>query len=154
MAAFQDSVHDTSPGMCVQASALGLSVGVVLGAAAMQRYDYPVLLGLSVTLLLLMLVAPLTEVHAGSLAQLTAGFTMGSILVTGALTSPEVASTMIAIATPAYMCGMLGGVHAAISSPALLFPHAAGLASISVLAGSWGASHDPPMNPDLWLEGA
>jgi len=33
MAAFQDSVHDTSPGMCVQASALGLSVGVVLGAA-------------------------------------------------------------------------------------------------------------------------
>ena len=62
---------------------------------------------------------------------------------------------MIAIAVPAYICGTFGGMLASFSSAALLFPNAAVLGAVSVLAGVWGASHDPPaaaMNPDLWLE--
>ena len=119
----------------------------------MQRHDQAVLLALSLTLLILMVMAPLTEVNPGSLAQLTAGFAMGGIFVTGYVAGPEVASSMIAIAVPAYICGTLGGMLASFSSAALLFPNAAVLGAVAVLAGAWGASHDPPMNPDLWLEG-
>ena len=120
----------------------------------MQRHDNAVLLALSITLLILIIMAPLTELNPGSLAQLTAGFTVGGIFITGYVAGPAVASSMIAIAVPAYICGILGGVLASFSSAALLFPNAAVLAAVSVLAGAWGASHDPPINPDLWLEGA
>jgi hypothetical protein len=154
LAAFKDTGLQTSGGMFVQASALSLAVGTVIGAAALQRNDSAVVLGLSVVLLILIGLAPLTEAHTGFLAQLTAAFTIGGILVSGYTSGPEVSSSMIAVAVPAYMSGMLGAIHVAVCNPANLFPHAAGLASFSVLAGCWGASHEPPINPDLWLKGA
>lgn len=154
LAAFKDADSESSGGMFVQASALSLAVGVVVGAAALQRHDSAVVLGLSVVLFILIGLAPLTEAHTGFLAQLTAAFTIGGILVSGYTSGPEVSGSMIAVAVPAYMSGMLGAIHAATCSPANLFPNAAGLASFSVLAGCWGASHEPPINPDLWLKGA
>jgi len=43
--------EDTTRGMCVQASALALAVGVIVGAAALQRHDYPVLVALGITIM-------------------------------------------------------------------------------------------------------
>lgn len=154
LAAFKDSERESSGGMLVQASSLSLAIAVVVGAAALQRNDSAVVLGLSVVLLILIVLAPLTEVHTGFLAQLTAAFAIGGVLVAGYLSGPEVSSSMIAVSVPAYVCGMLGGMHAALCHPSHLFSNAVGLASLSVLAGCWGASHDAPIDPDLWLQGA
>jgi thiol:disulfide interchange protein len=46
--------EDTTRGMCVQASALALALGVIVGAAALQRHDYPVLVALSITIMVCM----------------------------------------------------------------------------------------------------
>jgi hypothetical protein len=179
----------------VQASSLGLGAGVVLGAASMHRQDSAVLVGLSSAILALCVLAPLTDVNAGSLVQLAAGVGVGAVALMvcngvwgveqrvkgegdgrrvyggrrgvghfdpnascaaaqAYFTSPETASAMIAITVPAYVCGLAGGTHAATSSSQNLYPIASALAAISILAGAWGASHDPPIDPDLWLAGA
>lgn len=56
---------------------------ITLLSPTLQRHDQAVLLVLSLTLLILMVMAPLTDVNPGFLAQLTACCAMGSIFVTG-----------------------------------------------------------------------
>jgi hypothetical protein len=70
----------------------------------------------------LIVMAPLTEANLASFAHVSAACSVLCILVTASVTGHEVASSMIAISVPAYMCALIGALHAAFSSPSLLFP--------------------------------
>ena len=50
-----------------------------MGAASLSRQDYAVLVGLSCILLCLSVLAPLTDMNAGSLAQLAGGVAVGAV---------------------------------------------------------------------------
>mmetsp|Transcript_6022 Transcript_6022/g.13915 ORF Transcript_6022/g.13915 Transcript_6022/m.13915 type:complete len:238 (-) Transcript_6022:73-786(-) len=131
-----------------QAWSLGQAAGVLLGATSLQRHDYPVLLALTTTLLILIVLAPLTELKLDGLALLSSGFSIGGIFLAGFFAGPEAALSMIAILVPAWICGVLGGVAAGITPLHRFYPVAAALGAFSVLAGCWGASHDPPMDSE------
>ena len=148
VAAFQDSET------CVQACALGLAVGTVVGAAGTQRHDKLVLAGVALLLLILMLLAPLTTEEWASFAQLTGALAVGAIGSAAWVLPPEETVALVAILVPAYLCGLAGGVHAGMSPPSLFFPNSAALGALAVLVGAWGACHDLPMHPDLWMTGA
>lgn len=148
VAAFQDSET------CVQACALGLAVGTVVGAAGTQRHGQLVLAGVALLLLVLILLAPLTTQEWASFAQLTGALAVGAIGSAAWVLPPEETVALVAILVPAYLCGLAGGVHAGMSPPSLFFPNSAALGALAVLAGAWGACHDLPMHPDLWMTGA
>jgi len=143
----EDPTWTTS--MTSHAWGMGSAGGVILGAAALQRHDYPVLLGLSLVLGFLILLAPLTESSTSSLALLSAGFSVGITFLAGFLAGEHEALSMIAVLVPAWACGVLGGMAAAVTPASRLYTTAATLAALTVLAGAWGASHDPPIDPDL-----